>query len=205
LICDKYGKIKKIINYRTSRDLLHFCGGFFFEMCFSVEEKNYYFSKEKDLRNYNIAKLAYNEIKEAEKQVLSSYQIGSWLQKYRSLYFYSVRNYRSYKYNNFRDKYFCYEYLYGQLSHANEAKQAIEEYNSHSYRCINDWFEKYYRLGFCKSLHFSNDYIDVDYTTNFVKSIENIYYRGEDFIVLYDFSALFMEVFETYSTKTHGC
>jgi hypothetical protein len=201
IILDKHQNIKKLKSYRTSFDLLRIVSLSFNDLCFQVYQKSDIFYKNKDSHNYEKAKLAYDEIKLAEKQVLTSKKIGVWIKKYRTLYLYTVRHSQSRKFKNFRNEYFGYLFLYGQLSHAKEANQAIEEYYSHSYEHISDWFEKYYRLGFCKVHQFSDFYNDVDYSINFVKSIEDIYYRGEDFIVIHNFSVLINYVLVTYGGK----
>lgn len=191
IYCDENQNIVKLKNYKSKKNSFNFDCSLETGICFGDDEKIGFIKDDTYLNNLELAKIASDEIISAEKKVLSSEEIGVLLKKFKELNDYCINNYRYVNFISFRDLYFEYEFLYSIVINSGEAKQALIEYHTRSFDSIEDWYSKYYRLAHCKVGQFYQSLIDIDYDVKLVKSFSNKYYRGEDFINVYEFSDLY--------------
>jgi len=196
IYCDKNDNIIKLKNYKSPKNMNYFDDYVEIGVYFGDDEKVGFNQDAKYLQNVELAKFACEEISLAQKKVLSSEEIIIWLKKYEDLFDYCIANYRYYHLVEFRNVYVGKEYYKNTLCYAEEARQALFEYYNKSFDSIDDWFSKYYRLAHCQIGSFYQMFIDIDYDINFVKSFDDVYYRGEDFVLLYDFSYLYFKSVE---------
>jgi hypothetical protein len=138
-------------------------------------------------------------IKEIDKNVVKTFttsDIKQWLDKYALIYELICDKYSIKAYHEFRGEYLNFKYMYEQLIYAKQAKQAVLEYQTNDFYCINDWCDKYYRLALCKVLHFELFLIVFDKTNKIIqdKFLEKRYYKGDDFLDIIEFNELFSRI-----------
>jgi len=202
-ICEKNGEITELKNFfviktETDYDKLSYYNFYFFEderIGFKPTAEYLFLKSECDY--------ACEEIDKNVVKTFTTSNIKQWLDKYALIYELILDKYSIKAYRKFRDEYSNFEYMYKQLNYAKQVKQAIIEYHTNDFYCINDWYEKYSLLGWSKVIHFNLNLMVFDKTNKIIQDIyfKNRYYKGNDFVDIIEFNKLFFSIFEKFRQK----
>ena len=200
IIEEKNGNILKIYGnkIKTSKEDIESLSNF--EIFFGDDEKIDFKPSNKYVMKLYSCTNAYEELVNDKIQILTSADIFRWLKTHEFLYEDVKDEYLLFKYNDFRNLFFMFEYLSEQLQNYKEVELALKSFDDSNTDSLHLWLADYYRLAFCKVLSFESSFSDIDLASKTLKHDfrSNIYFKGDDFFAIVKFNNLYNNHFNNY-------
>ncbi len=200
VIEEKEGNIIKIYDTKikvSKEDIEGICQ---LDLFFGDDEKADFKPSNEYVMNLYRCTNAYEELVNGKIQILTSEDISQWLKKHSLLYEEVKEDYLFFKYNDFRNLFFEFEYLWESLQSYNEVKVALKSFTDTDTASLHQWLVDYYELAFCRVLSFDFNCSDIDVANKTLYYHPNFYFKGDDFLSIVEFCKLYKKHYDNYRT-----
>jgi len=200
---DQQGIITKIVAYNQDRSYEAYEVRSIFELFFGDDELANFIPTTTYVMNVYECNQAYEELVNEKCILLTSKDLFDWLCKHAGFYNDIKDYYLMANYEKFRNLYFCLEYIFEQLQHYEEAKEALNTFSDADKETFSQWLADYHFLNFCNASSFESNFDEIDFENNTLKYISkrNIYFTGDDFLTLVKFDRLYNEMYHEYKYR----
>lgn len=188
---------KKLLSLKAIADLHPL------DLYFGEDEKFDFTPSKEYILTLKKCEEAIEELNNIEGKIIASEVIRSWLVKHKALYDTTYKQYKYFRFNDFRHLYSELDFFQYKLQYWNDAAKANDEYGKLGAAAKNKWYIKYDRLFFCQTMGLSNPYLYIDGNIYMIKivNLDEKYLSGEDCSAIIDFNLKIEKYYNFNGTK----